>query len=162
MLPRISPAASKVTPEELAIIRQTKTVSVSSTVMAKHSVFFYIRQPVVLAVSLGYFSYSYATFFFMTWFPSYLVMARHLSIKDMSLVSVIPWAVGTPGYLVGGFISDYLAKKLGNPILARRVIMSVALMGGAITIGFAGLAEHGDCCGRSDVDWHFVHSCRRF
>jgi ACS family hexuronate transporter-like MFS transporter len=128
----------KVTPEELAIIRQTKIVS--SPVLSNHSVFFYIRQPVIIAVALGYFSYAYATFFFMSWFPSYLVMARHLSIKDMSIVSAIPWAVGTAGYLVGGFITDYLVKKFGNPILACRVVIAVGLMAGAITLGCAGLA----------------------
>jgi ACS family hexuronate transporter-like MFS transporter len=128
----------KVTPEELAIIQQTKTVS--SSVLAKRSVSFYMRQPVIIAVALAYFSYSYANFFFMTWFPSYLVMERHLSIKNMTIVSVIPWAVGVPGLLVGGFISDYLAKKFGNPILARRVVIAVGLMAAAITIGFTGLA----------------------
>ena len=43
---------------------------------------FYLRQPLVVATALAFFGYNYILFFFLTWFPSYLTEAQHLSIKD--------------------------------------------------------------------------------
>jgi len=128
----------KVTPEELAHI-QTKPVK-ATTVSSARPVHFYIKQPIIISVSLAYFAFAYATYFLMTWFPSYLVMARHLSIKNMAVVSIIPWALGASGYVFGGTFSDYLVKKRGDAISARRIVIAATLMGAAISIGLCGLA----------------------
>lgn len=128
----------KVTPEELAEIQQTKIAT--STVSSERPVSFYMKQPIILSVSLAYFAFAYSTYFFMTWFPSYLVMARNLSIKNMAIVNVIPWALGASGYIFGGTISDYLVRKRGDAISARRTVIAIAMTGAAISVGLCGLA----------------------
>lgn len=128
----------KVTPEELAEIQQ-KRIS-TSMVSSDRPVSFYMKQPIILSVALAYFAFAYSTYFFMTWFPSYLVMARNLSIKNMAIVSVIPWALGATGYIFGGTVSDYLVRKRGDAIFARRIVITVALTGAAISVGLCGLA----------------------
>jgi ACS family hexuronate transporter-like MFS transporter len=54
----------------------------------------YLKQPVVLATAFAFFGYNYILYFFLTWFPSYLTMAQGLSIKDMSIATVLPWVLG--------------------------------------------------------------------
>ena len=55
---------------------------------------FYLKQKTVLFTALAFFSYNYILFFFLTWFPSYLVNARGLSVENMSIITVIPWILG--------------------------------------------------------------------
>ena len=48
-------------------------------------------RPAVLATAFAFFGYAYILYFFLSWFPSYLTMQQHLSIKSMSFVGAIPW-----------------------------------------------------------------------
>ena len=60
----------------------------------------------VLATAFAFFGYAYILYFFLSWFPSYLTMAQHLSIQHMGVVNVIPWLVGFIGLAAGGFVCD--------------------------------------------------------
>lgn len=55
---------------------------------------FYLKQKTVLFTAFAYFAYSYILFFFLTWFPSYLIDAHGLNVKEMSVVTVILWILG--------------------------------------------------------------------
>ena len=68
-------------------------------------------------------------------------MAHNLSIKNMSIVSVIPWLLGAVGYISGGIISDHLVKRGHEPIFARKIVISVAILGAAIAVAFCGLTK---------------------
>ena len=100
---------------------------------------YYLRQPTVLATAFAFFGFAYTNFFFLTWFPSYLTMAQHLSLKEMSITNVIPWAVGCLGLLAGGFICDALYRWLGNALLARKLVLVTCLGSAAICVALAGL-----------------------
>ena len=129
----------KVTPEELTIIESGQ--SIVSADSPKRPLRDYLRQPLILAVAVAYFATNYVTYFFLTWFPSYLVMAHNLSIKNMSIVSVIPWLLGALGYITGGTLSDYLVKRGSNPIFARKIVISVFLSVVALSIGLCGIVS---------------------
>lgn len=45
----------------------------------------------------------------------------------MSIIGVIPWLGAAVGFLGGGFLTDLLGKKLGNVILARKIMLTVGL-----------------------------------
>ncbi|AJX33809.1 D-galactarate permease [Burkholderia oklahomensis] len=70
----------------------------------------YLKQPRILATGVAFFGYNYVLFFFLSWFPSYLVQAHHLNIREMSVATVVPWLVGTVGLACGGVISDAIYK----------------------------------------------------
>jgi ACS family hexuronate transporter-like MFS transporter len=101
--------------------------------------FYYLRQPTVLATAFAFFGFAYTVFFFLSWFPSYLTMAQHLSLKDMSITNVIPWALGCVGLLAGGFICDALYRRIGNALLARKIVLVTCLSGAAVCVAVAGL-----------------------
>ena len=100
---------------------------------------FYLKQPVVLATGLAFFGYNYILFFFLTWFPSYLTMAQHLSIKDMSIATVLPWVLGFCGLAVGGALSDAVFRRTGRALFARKLVLTVCLSLAAVSVALAGL-----------------------
>ena len=100
---------------------------------------YYLKQPVVLATGLAFFGYNYILFFFLTWFPSYLTMAQHLSIKDMSIATVLPWVLGFCGLAAGGTLSDAVYRRTGRALFARKLVLTVCLSLAAVSVALAGL-----------------------
>lgn len=99
----------------------------------------YLLRPAILATAFAFFGYAYILYFFLSWFPSYLTMAHHLSIQKMSIVSVIPWAVGVMGLVAGGYACDWLVKRTGRAIYSRKVVLITSLGAGAVCIAVTGL-----------------------
>ncbi|MDN4071846.1 MFS transporter [Fictibacillus terranigra] len=102
---------------------------------------FYLKQKTVLFTAFAFFAYNYILFFFLTWFPSYLVKERGLSVESMSVITVIPWILGFIGLAAGGFVSDYVFKKAAKKgvLFSRKVVLVTCLLASAICIGVAGL-----------------------
>lgn len=98
----------------------------------------YLRRPAILATAFAFFGYAYILYFFLSWFPSYLTMAHHLSIQKMSIVSVIPWAVGVTGLVAGGYACDWLVRKTGRAIFSRKIVLITSLGAGAVCIALTG------------------------
>jgi MFS transporter, ACS family, hexuronate transporter len=113
----------------------------TAIVTAQLPLSYYLRQPAVIATGIAFFGYAYILYFFLSWFPSYLTMALHLSIQKMAVVSVIPWALGFVGLVSGGFICDALGKKIGDPIAAPKRVMVACLLMAALSVALAGLVS---------------------
>lgn len=60
--------------------------------------------------------------FFMTWFPTFLQKTRDVSQLNSGLLTTIAGVGGVIGSLTGGFFSDWLLKRTGNPRLSRQGI----------------------------------------
>lgn len=112
---------------ERALIRESRAEPLVDGIVADRSLASYIFSAPVLAVATAFFCFNYVLYFFLTWLPSYLTDFQHLDIKSMSIVGVIPWLGATVGFLAGGFITDSLGKRLGNVILARKIMLIVGL-----------------------------------
>ena len=101
----------------------------------------YLRSPQILATAFAYFGYAYILYFFLTWFPSYLTMAHHLSLASMSFVNVIPWVFGAIGMALGGWLSDRIFRWTGNPVLARKIVIVGGLLVASACVAIAGQAH---------------------
>jgi ACS family hexuronate transporter-like MFS transporter len=100
-----------------------------------------IMRPAILATAFAFFGYSCILFFFLTWFPTYLVSARHLSIASMSFATMIPWLLGFIGLAVGGPLCDLIFRRTGNAILARKLVLVICLLVAAVCIALAGTVD---------------------
>ncbi|EHP39944.1 major facilitator superfamily protein [Cupriavidus basilensis OR16] len=81
----------------------------------------YLFRPSILALGTGLFAVNYTLFIFVSWLPSYFTNALHLDLKQMSMLSTIPWACGAIGYFGGGILSDFIYKRMKNPLNARKL-----------------------------------------
>jgi ACS family hexuronate transporter-like MFS transporter len=125
----------KIGPDKIAAPRDESDISSHSTL----AVLELIRRPAMISIAFAFSGYSYVLFFFLSWFPSYLMTARHMAIERMSLVSAIPWALGTIGLMTGGLLSDKVFSRTGDPVFARKLILVSSLAIAAGGVALAGL-----------------------
>lgn len=83
----------------------------------------------MLGIYLGQYCINVLTYFFVTWFPIYLVKERGLNILEAGLAAAVPAICGFIGGLVGGIISDRILARTGNIDHARKVplVLGMAL-----------------------------------
>jgi len=140
-----NPAKSRlVSAKERELIDQLKQEPISAEqdlAQAAHGLGYYLRQPVILVTAFAFFCYNYILFFFLSWFPAYLVQAHNLDIKSMSITTMIPWIVGFVGLALGGLISDKIFKITGRLLLSRKIVLVVSLLAAAICVALAGTVQ---------------------
>lgn len=140
-----NPAKSKhVSPEERALVEQLKQEQISAEedlAQAAHGLGYYLRQPIILVTAFAFFCYNYILFFFLSWFPAYLVQAHGLDIKAMSITTMIPWIVGFVGLALGGLISDKIFNITGKLLLSRKIVLVVSLLAAAVCVALAGTVQ---------------------
>ena len=129
-LPRMHPRVSSA---ELARISESRARHTPIEAASSARLGAALSRPSVLAVAGGLFAANYVIYFFLSWLPSYLVAVQHFSLTAMSLASSVPWIGGAAGYVLGGVISDWLLRRSGNGLRARKLVA----MGG---LGIAALA----------------------
>ncbi|MQA02420.1 MAG: MFS transporter [Streptosporangiales bacterium] len=71
-------------------------------------------------------------FFFITWYPTYLVDERGFSLLELGLYGAIPGLVAIAGDLLGGWFSDYLVRRGTSPTLARKAPIMAGLLAGTV------------------------------
>jgi MFS transporter, ACS family, glucarate transporter len=86
----------------------------------------------VLAVTGSYFAYGYVAWIFFAWFYIYLAQVRGLNLKTSAIYSTMPFIAMTIGSLVGGVVSDWIAKRhglrLGRCLLPALSLATTAIL----------------------------------
>ena len=72
------------------------------------------------AIYLGQYCITALTYFFITWFPIYLIKGRGMTIMEAGWVAALPAICGFSGGVLGGMVSDYLIRKGMHPSRARK------------------------------------------
>jgi len=100
---------------------------------------FYVRQlmsnRMLLGVYLAQYCINVLTYFFLTWFPIYLVQARGMTILQAGLTASLPAICGFTGGVLGGVFSDALIRRGHSLTIARKVpivggmLLSVCIIG---------------------------------
>lgn len=75
----------------------------------------------MIGVYIGQFCVTSITWFFLTWFPTYLYQAKGMSILKVGFVASIPAIAGFIGGLLGGVFSDWLLKRGYSLTTARKL-----------------------------------------
>lgn len=74
----------------------------------------------MIGIYIGQFCLTSITWFFLTWFPTYLIEAKGMSILKVGLVAAIPAIAGCLGGLIGGLWSDWMLKHGFSLTAARK------------------------------------------
>ncbi|WP_026096600.1 MFS transporter [Ideonella sp. B508-1] len=81
----------------------------------------------MVGIYIGQFCLTSITWFFLTWFPTYLIEAKGMSILKVGLVAAIPAVAGCVGGIVGGLCSDWMLKRGCSLTVARKTPIIVGL-----------------------------------
>jgi ACS family glucarate transporter-like MFS transporter len=68
------------------------------------------------------------TYFFLTWFPVYLVKERHMTILNAGFVAALPAVAGFIGGILGGVLSDRLLKAGYSQSTARKTPIVLGML----------------------------------
>ncbi|MEO8300778.1 MAG: MFS transporter [Rhizomicrobium sp.] len=112
----------------------------SGVTAAKVSWLDLFRYRSIWGLMLGLFCLNFAIYFFITWFPSYLLEARGFSLKALGLLGMVPALMGIVGNWLGGYTSDALIKRGWSHTAARKTCL-VSGMAMASCIGLSAFAE---------------------
>jgi MFS transporter, ACS family, D-galactonate transporter len=79
-------------------------------------------------IYIGQFGLVSTQWFFLTWFPTYLVTYRHLDFMTSGLLASIPFFGAFIGVLSGGFLSDWMLRRGIGISVARKVPIIIGLL----------------------------------
>ena len=82
----------------------------------------------MVGVYLGQYCINAITYFFLTWFPVYLVQERGMTILKAGFIASLPAIMGFVGGVLGGVISDWLLRRGHSLTLARKLPIVCGLM----------------------------------
>jgi ACS family glucarate transporter-like MFS transporter len=74
----------------------------------------------LVGVYVGQYCITTLTYFFLTWFPVYLVQGRGMSILTVGFVASLPALCGFVGGILGGVFSDALIRRGHSLTVARK------------------------------------------
>lgn len=111
---------------ELAHIRRDDEAGAATSMgEPRRGPFYYIGRLLTSRMFLGIYVAQFCinalTYFFLTWFPVYLVEQRGMTILHAGVVASLPAICGFAGGVLGGFFSDYL-MRFGLSLTAARKI----------------------------------------
>jgi ACS family glucarate transporter-like MFS transporter len=97
-----------------------------------------ITNRMMIGVYLGQFCLNTITWFFLTWFPTYLVRAKGMSILKAGIAASIPAIAGFAGGILGGSVSDWLLRHGYSLTFARKapIIIGLVLSGSIILANY--------------------------
>jgi MFS transporter, ACS family, D-galactonate transporter len=117
-------------------------------------------------IYIGQFAVNSTLWFFLTWFPTYLVKYRGLDYLKSGFLASAPFLAAFTGGLLSGFCSDYLVKRGVSVGIARKtpiivgLLLSISIVGANyvdstfLIILFMTLAFFGN--GLASITWVFV------
>lgn len=82
----------------------------------------------MLGVFFGQYFLNTITWFFLTWFPIYLVQDKGMSILKVGFVASIPALFGFAGGVLGGLFSDYLIGRGCTLTFARKLPIVLGML----------------------------------
>lgn len=79
-------------------------------------------------IYIGQFAISSTLYFFLTWFPTYLVQEKGITLLKAGFVSSIPYIAAGIGVLVGGYWSDKMLQRGVSIGVARKTPVIIGLL----------------------------------
>lgn len=100
----------------------------------------------LVGVYIGQYCITTLTYFFLTWFPIYLVQDRGMTILKAGFIASVPALAGFIGGLLGGSISDWLLKRGHSLTFARKLPLVIGMLLSMLMV----------LCNYTSVEWVVV------
>lgn len=117
-------------------------------------------------VYFGQFALTSTLWFFLTWFPTYLVEARGMSFVKAGFLASLPFLAAFVGVLCSGVLSDFMVRRGASLSVARKLpiitglLLSTSIIGAnyvdapSLIIAFMTVAFFGN--GLASITWSLV------
>lgn len=99
------------------------------------------RYSTTWALVAGYTCRGVIIYFFITWYPDFLVNQQGFSLLQLGLFGAIPGLAAMVANWLGGLLSDWLVRRGTRLALARKIPLVVGMLG-ASTIALASIAPN--------------------
>jgi ACS family glucarate transporter-like MFS transporter len=119
--PSVSPSELKYIQEGGALVDLDGAQKAPAQVNTMACIKELLSNRMLLGVYIGQYCITTLTYFFLTWFPVYLVQERHMTILKAGFVASLPAIAGFLGGVTGGWLSDRLAKRGYSLSVSRKV-----------------------------------------
>jgi MFS transporter, ACS family, glucarate transporter len=96
--------------------------------------------PQLWLITAAYGFYGWASWFYFSWFPTWMVAGAHISLARMGIFASFPFLLGICGNLLGGLWSDRLVQRYGM-VSAYRRVTGTCLVAAAILLVLLGLVH---------------------
>lgn len=149
-----------------AIFRQKDSAAAKKSGWSRKDWAMIFSSRTLWGIFIAQFCVNATLWFFLTWFPTYLVQYRGLGFIKTGFLASIPFLSACAGLLLSGFISDRLVTRGKSVEVARKIpiilglIISGSIVGAnytdstALVIFFMSLAFFG--AGMALISWVFV------
>jgi MFS transporter, ACS family, D-galactonate transporter len=140
-------------PEAVALMNQPpETSKVPAVPKEKISWGSLFRHRTLWGMMLGFFCLNFVIFFFITWFPTYLIQERGFSLKALGTLGTLPALASILGGWLGGLTSDALYRRgwsltaarktciVGGMLMSSCIALSVFTESTYLMLGFFSLA----------------------
>lgn len=94
-----------------------------------------VANRMMLGIYLGQYCINVLTYFFVTWFPIYLIKERGLNVMEAGFAAAAPALFGFVGGLAGGLLSDSILKRTGSLDWARKAPLVLGMLLASLIIG---------------------------
>ncbi|GAA4838530.1 MFS transporter [Saccharopolyspora rosea] len=91
-----------------------------------------LRNRTVWGMALGFACQAFVIYFFITWFPSYLVDERGFSLLELGIFGTLPGIVAFAGNFLGGAVSDRLVRRGHSLTFARKSCIVGGMLGSSV------------------------------
>ena len=88
----------------------------------------------MIGIYIAQFCLNTIVWFFLTWFPTYLVQEKHMSMLKVGFMASLPYAGAFIGGIVGGYISDWLLKRGKSLGVARKTPIIIGFLFSSIIV----------------------------
>lgn len=103
------------------------------------SLAYLIGRKKVIGLVLGSAAYNYTFYLLLTWLPSYLSTALHVTLRNSVLYTSVPWLFAAfTDFFIGGWLVDELIQRGYDSSRVRQVVLVV---GTAFGLGILGAAH---------------------
>lgn len=76
-----------------------------------------------------YFCYGWTLWTFLSWMPQFMLHNYNLNLKNSALFTSLVFTGGVVGDALGGFVSDWLLRRTGSLLVARRNLVIFGMAG---------------------------------
>jgi MFS family permease len=125
LLYRDPAAHPRISSTQLRLLRSAQPASTTREAIPWASLF---RQRTVWGMMLGFFCLNFVLYFFITWFPSYLMNVRGFSLRQLGSLGMLPALVSVPTEWLGGWTSDTLHRRGWSLTAARKTCIVAGLL----------------------------------